>query len=535
MGDPTDRTWSLSRRRLLIRGSGIVGAATVTGATARTGVGQTTDEPESGGTLRMALDERPPGLDPLADEPPGDALAQLVFGGLYAYDDATGLVAYLAAGEPQIGDERREYVVELRENARFQNGDPVTAGDVRYSVEAARDRDGSDGRLATVLDAVEAVDDRTVRFRLPEAYAPFPHLLTTHVVPESVREDDPEAFRTQPVGAGPFAVPGRLPDESLRLERWDDYWANPRPRLEAAEFAVVEAPTDRINALAGDEIDVIAAVPPSLYPDIADRSDAEIADVARMDYVHVAFNCRAGPTANPAVREAVDLCVSMDEFVAEYVEPAGTRTYSPVPPPLAADWELPVEEWNAISNDRDVAAATERLESADVPADWTATILVPDEEIYEQLGVAIANGLREAGYGATVEPLDPGPFHERRVTGDPEDYDMYVDRWTALPDPDAFTYPLFATAAEGQTNGTYYREESVQAKLETARRAVRQPERRDLYADAITTILEDRAHLPAFVGRHSFGVGDAVRDFDAHPVTAFRLVSGYNNVAIGKR
>lgn len=524
MANPND-TGGLSRRGLLARGAGLLAT---TGAA---GTIRGTAQP-SGGTLRMALDERPASLDPLAEETPPDALAQLVFGGLYTYDASTGLVPYLAAGEPRIGDERREYVVEVREDARFQNGDPVTAGDVRYSIETVRERD-PDGQLATVLDSVEAVDDRTVRFRLTEAYAPFGHLLATPVVPEAAREDDPERFRSHPIGAGPFRVTERLPDQSLRLERWADYWAEPRPNLDAVEFAVVETPTTRINALASGEADVAAAVPPQLYPDLLERSDVQVADAPRLDYVHLAFNCRAGPTADPAVRRGIDFCVPMDRFVSEFVVPAGQRTASPIPPPLAADWEFPVDRWRGLTNQRDLEAARERFESAEVSDDWSPTILVPDEQLYEQLAIAVANGLREVGYRASIEPLPPEVFNRRRVTGDPEIYDMYVDRWTAIPDPDAFTYPLFATEAEGETNGTYYREESVQQKLETARRAIRKPERRDLYADAVTTILEERAHLPAFVSRYSFAVSERVRDFDAHPVTAFRLVSGYNNVSIG--
>ena len=537
MGYPTERTGGLSRRRLLIRGTGALGTAAIATTALGTADGQEagdqegTDQP-SGGTLRMAIADRPESLDPLADDGPTDALAQLVFGGLYTYDASTGLVPFLAAGEPQIADERREYVVELRENARFQNDEPVTAADVRYSIRQARDRDSSDSQLATVLDSVEVVDYRTVRIRLSEAYAPFVHLLTGYVVPEAAREEDTEEFRRQPIGSGPFRVSERLPGESLRLERWADYWAEPGPRLEVAKFTTIEMPTARINALASGAADVAKTVPPQLYPDLVERSDTQIVDTPRMDYVHLAFNCRAGPTADPAVRRGIDACISMDQFVTEFVGPAGQRTVSPIPPPLAADWEFPVEQWRRITHGRDIEAAREHFESAGVPDGWTPAILVPDEEVYEQLALAVANGLSEAGYRASIEPLAPDAFRERRVTGDPEDYDMYVDRWTAIPDPDAFTYPLFATEAEGETNGTYYRVESVQEKLETARRAIRKPERRGLYADAITTIIEDRAHLPAFVTRYSFAVSDRVHDFSAHPVTAFQLVSGYNNVSV---
>lgn len=482
--------------------------------------------------LRMALAERPAGFDPLDADGTSTGLATLVFGGLYTYDRSTGLVPHLAAGEPTIENERREYVVEIRNDAQFQHDRPVTAEDVQYSFSLAREIRDPDAPLPSVLEAVEPIDDRTVRFVLSEAYAPFPHLLTEHVVPRDVREEDPDRFDVRPIGTGPFRIVERLPDESLRLEKWVDYWGDPLPELDRIELPIIETPTNRVNALASGNADVIEAIPAALYGDIEDLPTAEVVEETAMDYVHLAFNCRAGPSADPAVREAVDYCVSLDTAVADFVEPAGVRIYSPLPPSLAADWELPVEKWREIPHQKDVEAAHELFEAAEVPPEWTATILVPDREVFEQLAIAVANGLREAGYSASVEPLDPETFQEVRVTGDPDDYDMYIDRWTGPPDPDAFTYPLFARETEGETNGTYYRAKSVQERIETARRTVRRAERRDRYESAITTLLEERAHLPIFVDQYSFAVSEAVQDFQAHPVTEFRVVSEYNNVSV---
>lgn len=555
MGDRSQQRGHVTRRRVLAAGGGTVAGSLVLGASWPEFQDDTPDKPESGGTLRLALAERPASLDPLVDDvPPG--LATLVFGGLYGYGESTGLVPNLAADEPSIDEDRQEYVVEIDERARFQHDEPVTAADVVYSFEMASeegtDRDGaeatddptrSDERdeigasrvespLSTVLESVEEIDDQTVRFTLSEAYTPFRHLLTGPVVPRDLREDDPDQFASQPTGTGPFEVLEGSPDSELRLWHWDDYWGDPQPTLQAIELPVIEGSTERLTALTSGESNVMETVSPDLYPDVAEADDAELREQTALEYVHLAFNCRSGFTADPLVREAIDYCISPDEFIANFVEPAGERMYSPIPPPLAADWDFPVGDWEAISREYDVDAARDLFEEVGVPGDWTATILVPDENVFEQLALTVANGLREAGYGAMIDPVDAVTFQERRVTGDSEDYDLYVDRWTGLPDPDAFVYPLFAEEAEGETNGTYFRSDSVQDKLETARRALRREERQPLYADAITTILEDRAHLPVFSSQYSFAVGEEVQDFRTHPVDRFRLVSEFNNVSV---
>lgn len=527
---PDRPTGGLGRRQLLGGAAGLAATSLLSGLVGR----QETTTTGTGGNLRIALDHQPAGFDPLVtDDPTTAQLATLVFGGLYTYGASTGLVPFLAAAEPTIEDRRRRYVVELREDARFQNGDPVRATDVRYSFAVARENAGETDALSTVLDAVSVVDDRTVRFELTEAYAPFPHLLTLDVVPEATRESDPERFAThRPVGAGPFRIVTRRPDDPVRFERWSDYWGDPRPRLGSVEFPVIETPTARVATLQASENDVVETIPPQLYPDVAALADAHLAERPAMSYVHLAFNCRAGPTADPLVREAVDRCVAFDQTVAEFVEPDGVRMYSPLPPPLASDWEMPVEEWRSIPRSKDVAEARRLFEQAGVPSDWTPTILVPEDDLLQQLALTVANGLKEAGYAGAVDALDDAAFQQTRLSGDPDAYAMYIDRWSALPDPDAFTYPLFAREAEGTTNGTYYRNEAVEGKLSTARRAVGRAERRELYAAAISTILTARAHLPIFDDRYTFGVRDAVQEFRAHPVESFQLVSDSNNVFV---
>lgn len=526
----TDRPrGTLTRRRLL---GGATGLALASVSPTLAG-GQETTTNQEDDTLRFALDQRPEGFDPLiTDDSTTAQVATLVFGGLYIYGQSTGLIPYLAADEPTIENDRRRYVVHLRDDARFQNGNAVTPDDVRYSFDIAREHAAEDDPLVTMLDDVRTAD-RTIRFDLTEPYAPFPHVLTLDVVPEDVREVDPERFDTQrPIGAGPFRIVTRRPDEPVHLERWADYWGTPRPNLASVELPVVEAPTTRLATLQAGENDVIEPIPPELYSDVEALSDATIVERPMMHYVHLAFNCRAGPTADPVVREAVDFSVALDQAVAEFVEPAGVRMYSPLPPPLANDWQMPVVEWRATPHPKNVADARRLFEQAAVPSDWSATIAVPEDDLLQQLALTVANGLKEAGYGGTVEPLDDESFQEVRLSGDPEAYDMYIDRWSALPDPDAFTYPLFGQAAEGVTNGTYYRNDEVEGKLSTARRAVGRAERRDLYASAISTILSDRAHLPIFDDRHTFAVRDAVREFRAHPVESFQLVSDSNNVSV---
>jgi peptide/nickel transport system substrate-binding protein len=120
---------SLSRRQLLA-GLGTAGATALAGCSAN----PTTP---SGGDLRIGTLHPPITLDPVVIHDVGSAqMAAKIFDGLYTYDDSYNLVPQIAASEPGVRQGGREYAIELRPEATFQNGQAILAEDVKYSLEA---------------------------------------------------------------------------------------------------------------------------------------------------------------------------------------------------------------------------------------------------------------------------------------------------------------------------------------------------------------------------------------------------------------
>jgi peptide/nickel transport system substrate-binding protein len=116
---------------------------------------------------------------------------------------------------------------------------------------------------------------------------------------------------------------------------------------------------------------------------------------------------------------------------------------------------------------------------------------------------------------------------------------MYTLGWSGDPDPDAFTYFLLGRTDDtlGVTNGTYWGNnsdagEQAAEKFVQARQSADREERQQLYAEAITTVLEERAHLPAYNLKNSFGVKEYVSDFTSHPVDSFHVATNHNNVSV---
>ncbi|MCL7419155.1 MAG: ABC transporter substrate-binding protein, partial [Halalkalicoccus sp.] len=76
---------------------------------------------------------------------------------------------------------------------------------------------------------------------------------------------------------------------------------------------------------------------------------------------------------------------------------------------------------------------------------------------------------------------------------------------------------MFAQENEGVTQGTFYRNDEVDQQIIDARRATSMDERRQLYIDSTTTLLEDRVHLPAYNLLNSYAFKDRVSGYQSHP------------------
>lgn len=500
--------------------------------------------PQKGGTLRYAQVKSPIEFDPIVlNDVPSSEISGMVFEGLYEYDETTGHVPLLAAGEPEVEMDGKRWTVTIKDGATFQNGDPVTASDVKYSFEAPVAEETENANEVVMIDSITAVDESTVQFDLKYPFGPFQNTLHRSIVPETVREEDKEAFSTeQPVGSGPFSFDSWEEGKSATVVQNEEYWGEPMPRLDAIEFVPIEEATTRVTTLSNGDNDVIQEIPPQQWSTVEGLNNSRIDAVPGVGYFYLAFNCNEGPTTDPTVREAVDYVFDMDQAVSNFIEPTGVRQYSPLPKSVADAWEMPIEEWKTIPHGKDTDQAKQLFNEAGVDPNYSWKIIVPPDNKREQIGISVANGLKEVDFDATVQRLDWATFLEKYNTGKVNDYNMYTLGWSGTPDPDAFTYYLFGRTKDtlGVTNGSYWgnnSEEGKQAaqKFVDARQTADREQRRMLYIDGITTMLEQRAHLASYNLKNSYGVRNYVKEFTSHPVTQFSFISSYNNTWLSQQ
>jgi peptide/nickel transport system substrate-binding protein len=151
------------------------------------------------------------------------------------------------------------YEFVLRKGAKFHNGEPVTAEDVKFSLE--RYRGASAKPLKDSVAAVETPDPGRVRIRLKR---PWPDFMTFYagatgaswIVPKKyVEKVGDEGFKKAPIGAGPYKFVAYTPGVELVVEAFEQYWRK-TPNVKRLVLKSIPDEATRLAALKRGEVDV---------------------------------------------------------------------------------------------------------------------------------------------------------------------------------------------------------------------------------------------------------------------------------------
>jgi peptide/nickel transport system substrate-binding protein len=161
-------------------------------------------------------------------------------------------------------EDGRTYDFELRQGVTFHNGDPFTAEDVQFTFE--RYRGASAAELKQKVKAVEIVNTHHIRFHLHEPWPDFPTFYGTMatgvgwVVPKKYVETvGDDAFKSQPVGLGPYRVVSHQPGIEVVLEANTNYWRK-TPHVKRIVMKSVPEATTRLAMLKQQEADVAYSI-----------------------------------------------------------------------------------------------------------------------------------------------------------------------------------------------------------------------------------------------------------------------------------
>jgi oligopeptide transport system substrate-binding protein len=312
--------------------------------------------PESGPpVLNRGLSTEPESLDPQKSRTTqaGDVLR----------DINEGLVTYSAAGELvpgtadswDISDDGLTYTFRIRENARWSNGDPVTAPDFVFGLQRLVDPATAAfyaAELGNVVNAaaiiagekepaelgVAAPDERTLVISLVR---PTPYLLSllthpsTFPVHRGAAEQHGEAFARPGnlLSNGAYVLADWEPGAVIELHRNTNYWNDAGTAIEAVRYHVVTQELAEYNRYRAGELHITSTVPPENFDQIRADFGDELHVAPTLGVYYYGFNLAKPPFRdNPELRQALSMAIDRKVLVDAVMGRGEAPAYSWVPP-----------------------------------------------------------------------------------------------------------------------------------------------------------------------------------------------------------
>ncbi|MDD2283524.1 MAG: ABC transporter substrate-binding protein [Eubacteriales bacterium] len=354
-------------------------------------------------------------------------IAYNIYEGLVKAAPDGSIIPALAA-EWDISPDGLKYTFTLREGAKFHNGREVTADDVVYCLSRLANPEISPkSRDYTSVQTIEAKGNQVI-ITLTKPDAVFLALLTEFGASVYPREAE-EQLSTKPIGTGPFVLTAWEPNNSLTLDKFEQYWNPQLPKLEKVTLKIIPEPTTMVNSLLTGHVDLVPRLEPDYLHQVEDQPDLQIID-SPMNLVQLmAINNSVPPFDDIRVRQALNYAVNRQEIIQGAGWGKGTAIGSNLTPAMGS-WYIDLTDMYPYNPEK----AKELLTEAGYPQGFSATLHLPAPyPLHRNAGEIIADQLEAVGIKLKLEVIEWGTWLEQVNAN--RDYELTVVGFTGRLDP----------------------------------------------------------------------------------------------------
>jgi peptide/nickel transport system substrate-binding protein len=361
----------------------------------------------------------------------------LIWDTLYGVDSTLTPKPQMAEGHV-VEDDFKTWTIKLRPGLTFHDNTPVLARDAVASLKRWMARDQMGQLIAARLDALEAVDDRTLRFRLSKPFQRLPFALGKNnspmafIMPERIAATDP--FKQIPdfIGSGPmkFArtewVPGsqaafdKFPTYLPRSEKADWLSGGKRINFDRIEWHILPDPATAAAALQNGEVDWWETPISDLVPLLKQNPDVRV-DIAdplgnigtfRINHLHPPFS-------DVRARRAILFAASQEDWMRATVG-EGDTLWKPCPGFFTPGTALYTEDGGEpLKGPRRYDEAKKLLAQSGYNGDKVVMLVAQDQAVLKAQGDVSADMMTKIGINVDYVALDWGTVGSRRAKKEP--------------------------------------------------------------------------------------------------------------------
>jgi len=338
-------------------------------------------------------------------------------------------------------------IFHLNPNAKFHNGQPVKASDVKWTYESLMNPTFVTSKRSgyAAVDHIETPDQQTVIFKLKEANAGIFDNLTVGILPTGA---DTNVYKTRPIGCGPYKLIEYRPDDRLEFEAFDQ-WHGGAPKIKHITVRIIPDATTRILEMRRGTVNFeVNQIPFENVAEFEKNPDFTVVKSSGSIYQYLALNMKDPALAKPLVRQAIAHAIDREQIIRDiqrgYAQPTETML-------AEGHW---ARATNLPTYDYDPAKAKQLLAQAGYPNGLNLVIKTSTDAEANSRAQVMQATMKKAGINLSIQSNEMSTFFADIGKGN---FQMYSLSRNGIADPD-FYYVIFYsqnTPPNGQNRGYY--------------------------------------------------------------------------------
>lgn len=409
----------------------------------------------------------------------GGEVLRMTMSGLTRLDENDEPVAEIAK-DWTVSEDGKTYTFNLVENAKWSNGEPVTARDFVYGWQTVLKKETGapyafmiyttiengeavyNGEKSPEELGVKAIDDYTLEVKLVNPIPYFLHMLSfytflpvnekgyTEIGPDNYAKDADKI-----VTNGPYKMASWTHDDSVQFEKNQDYFAKDRINIDKVKYVMLKDENASLNAWKGNEVDTIWVS--STQRDKLEKEGYEVYSYSDNGSWYLQYNTQKPGLNNKKIRQAINMAIDTDSLCKDVLKNGSLPATGITPPTIAGANGYFADSVGDLTTEYDTAKAKtlleEGLKEEGMTADQLKLDLVIDdtsgatkqaqfyqEQIQKNLGIKLE--IRQMPFKARIAAMNSGDFALCSAGWSP-DYN------------DAMTYLDMFTTTNGNNYGKY--------------------------------------------------------------------------------
>lgn len=428
-------------------------------------------------------------INPAMDE--HAEIAKLIFDGLMRNDEDNNVVAGLAEGY-DYDESSYTYTFHLRDGIKWHDGEPFTAEDVKFTIEAIMDPANLSENAPDFeeIEEINVEDEHTISFRLSAPDAAFTQYMTMAIMPkhclegEDMQESD---FFRNPIGTGAYKLKSWDDGQSIVLVRNEDYYRG-AANIGTIIFKIIPDDNAQAIQLKSGEID-LALLDPKNAASFNNDDSFKVYDMTTADYRGILFNfANEYWTENRDLIPAICYAIDRQAIVDTVLLGQGMTAYGPLQRneynnENVEHYDYNPEKAKSILEDAGcVMGSNGYYERNGKELGFTISVMSGEQDRLD-IAQAAAQQLREVGINCSVDVPMVMDWNGQTAA---------IIGWGSPFDADDHTYKVFGT--DKGANYSAYSDAEVDKWLKAARESLDPEVRREAYAKFQEALAADPAY-----------------------------------------